>query len=125
MSRAARSILVFGIYLAILGAGLFVSPDAMLALFRQPPTQEPWLRVLGLVTLVLGFYYVTAARAEATSFFRATLWGRGLGAIVFAGLVSAKAAPAFILLMAALDGAGALWTWRALAGGRTEAPPAR
>ena len=114
MSRAARSILVFGIYLAVLGAGLFVSPDAMLALFRQPPAQEPWLRVLGLVSLVLGFYYVAAARADLTPFFRATLLGRGVGAVGFAAMVALGVLPAFVLLMAALDGIGALWTWSAL-----------
>jgi len=114
VSRAATSVLVFGSYLAVLGAGLLASPNRMLALFGQPPTQEPWLRVLGLVSLVLGLYYLSAARAEVTPFFRSTIRGRGIGAIVLAGLVVAKLAPAFVLLMAAADGIGALWTWRAL-----------
>ena len=114
MSRAARSILVFGIYLTALGAGLFVSPDAMLAIFRQPPTHEPWLRVLGLVSLVLGFYYIAAARADLTPFFRATLLGRGVGAVVFAAMVAVGIVPAFVLLMAAFDGLGALRTWSAI-----------
>ena len=119
MSRAAQSVLAFGAYLALLGAGLFVTPNGMLAIFAQPPTQEPWLRVLGLVSAVLGFYYVSAARGEATAFFRATVPGRALGAVVFTALVLTNAAPRFILLMAGLDGAGALWTWSALR------PPAR
>ena len=114
MSRAAASILAFGVYLAMLGAGLLTSPNRMLALFGQPPTAEPWLRVLGLVSLVLGLYYVSAARGEVTPFFRSTIWGRGIGAAVLAALVVSKTAPAFVLLMAALDGLGALWTWRAL-----------
>jgi|SoiMethySBSTD1v2_1073268.scaffolds.fasta_scaffold13953_17 hypothetical protein len=114
MSRAAASILAFGVYLAVLGAGLLAAPNRMLALFGQPPTAEPWLRVLGLVSLVLGLYYVSAARGEVTPFFRSTIWGRGIGAVVLAALVVAKTAPAFVLLMAALDGLGALWTWRAL-----------
>jgi hypothetical protein len=114
LSRAATSVLAFGAYLALLGAGLFTSPNGMLAIFGQPPTQEPWLRVLGLVSLVLGFYYVSAARGEATVFFRATIGGRALGAVVFAALALSGAAPRFILLMAGLDGAGALWTWSTL-----------
>ncbi len=114
MSRAAGSVLTFGAYLALLGAGLFVSPNGMLSIFGQPPTQEPWLRVLGIVSLVLGFYYVSAARAEVTPFFRATVLGRALGAVVFTALVVSGAAPRFVLLMAGLDGAGALWTWSAL-----------
>jgi hypothetical protein len=114
MTNAARSVLAFGAYLALLGAGLFAVPNVMLALFRQPPTQEPWLRVLGLVSLGLGYYYVSAARAEATPFFRATVRGRAAGAIVFAVLALSGLAPRFILLMAGLDAAGALWTRGAL-----------
>jgi len=114
VSRAAASILAFGAYLALLGVGLLASPNLMLALFGQPPTAEPWLRVLGLVSLVLGLYYISAARGEVTPFFRSTIWGRGIGAVVLAALVVAKTAPAFVLLMAVLDGLGALWTWRAL-----------
>jgi hypothetical protein len=119
VSRAAGSVLVFGAYLALLGAGLFVSPSGMLAIFGQPPTQEPWLRILGIVSLVLGFYYVSAARAEVTPFFRATIGGRALGAVVFTALVVLGAAPRFVLLMAGLDGAVALWTWSALRRPRT------
>ena len=114
MSRAARSILVFGIYLMVLGAGLIASPDTMLALFRQPPTHEPWLRVLGLVSAVLGFYYIGAARHGLTPFFRSTIWGRGIGAVAFTAMVALEILPSFVLLMAALDGLGALWTWSAL-----------
>jgi hypothetical protein len=114
VSRAATSVLGFGVYLALLGAGLFASPNGMLAIFGQPPTQEPWLRVLGIVSLVLGFYYVSAARNEVTPFFAATVRGRVLGAVVFTALVVSGAAPRFVLLMAGLDGAGALWTWSAL-----------
>ena len=34
---AARSIAAFGVYLLVLGAGLLLAPDAMLALFGRPP----------------------------------------------------------------------------------------
>ena len=114
MSRAAKTMLAFGVYLAIVGAGLAIAPDAMLAIFGRPPAQEPWLRLLGLVSLVLGFYYMGAARAELTPFFRMTLYGRAAGCAGFAAFALAGWAPRFVLLFAALDGAGALWTFMAL-----------
>jgi hypothetical protein len=114
MSRAAKTILAFGLYLASLGAALAIAPDAMLALFGQGPSHEPWLRLLGLVSLVLGSYYIGAARAELTPFFRMTLYGRAAGCVGFAATVGAGWAPRFVLLIAALDGAGALWTFREL-----------
>ena len=114
MSRAARSVLAFGIYLLVLGAGLLVVPNTLLALFRQPPTQEPWLRVVGLVVLVLGLYYVSAAREQVTAFFRWTLWGRPLAVVVLVALVLAGVAPAFVLILGAIDLMAAAWTFWAL-----------
>jgi len=110
MSAAAVSVLAFGIYLVALGTGLLLAPNVLLALFGRPPTSEPWLRVVGLVALVLGTYYVAAGRAEVTAFFGWTVKGRLFGAAVMAVLVAKGIAPAFVLLMAAGDAAGAAWT---------------
>ena len=119
---AARSVAAFGLYLAALGLGLACAPNVMLALFRQPPTGEPWLRILGVVAFVLGGYYLAAARGEAVVFFRASIRGRVVGAAAFAILVAAGIAPRFVLLMAALDALGAGWTWNALRRGESGAP---
>jgi hypothetical protein len=110
MSGAAWSVLVFGFYLVALGTGLILAPNLMLGLFGQAPTNEPWLRVLGLVALVLGTYYTAAARAGVAPFFAWTVKGRAFGAAVLAFLVFKGIAPAFVLTMAAADAAGAAWT---------------
>lgn len=114
VSRAAQTVLAFGFYLALLGSGLATAPDAMLAIFRQPPAHEPWLRLMGIVSLVLGGYYIGAARSELKPFFRMTVFGRAAGCAGFAACVGAGWAPSFVLLIAALDGLGALWTFSAL-----------
>jgi len=110
MSAAAVSVLAFGVYLMTLGTGLLLAPNFMLALFDRPPTYEPWLRVVGLVALVLGGYYYAAARTGIAAFFVWTVRGRLFGAAVMAILVVKGLAPAFVLLMAAGDAAGAAWT---------------
>ena len=114
MSAAARSIAVFGIYLLLLGTGLLLAPDAMLALFGRPPATDPWLRVVGIVSLVLSFYYLRAARAGVEAFFRWTIQGRPLAAVALAVLAAAGTLPPFVLLLAAVDLGGAAWTWMAL-----------
>ncbi len=43
MTRAGRSIQVFGIYLAALGLVLFLAPNILLTTFGFEPTQEPWI----------------------------------------------------------------------------------
>jgi hypothetical protein len=110
LSAAAVSVLAFGIYLVVLGTGLLLAPDFMLGLFGRPPTTEPWLRVVGLVALVLGTYYTAAARGGVAAFFGWTVKGRAFGAAVLALLVVKGIAPMFVLLMAAIDAAGAAWT---------------
>ena len=114
MSRAAVSILAFGVYLLVLGVGLLFFPDALLFLFGQPPTHEPWLRVVGLVVVVLALYYFSAAREEVTPFFRWTLVGRPLAVVGLVVLVATGRAPGFVLILGAIDALCAAWTWKAL-----------
>jgi len=122
VSRAAASVLAFGVYLLVLGIGLLLVPNTLLALFGQPPTREPWLHVVGLVVLVLGLYYLGAAREEVTAFFRWTLVGRPLALVVLIVLVAAGSAPAFVLILGAIDAVSAAWTWRALEIDRRRGP---
>jgi len=121
MSRAAHSILAFGVYLEGLGLGLLLAPDAMLSLFGQPPSSEPWLRVVGIVVLVLGLYYLNAAISGVRAFYRWTTWGRLVAAAILVVLAAARVTPAFVVILAAIDVAGVLWTWLAL---RAERGPA-
>jgi hypothetical protein len=114
VSAAARSVAAFGVYLLVLGAGLMLAPDLMLAIFGRPPATDPWLRVVGIVTLVLSFYYLRAARAGVETFFRWTVLGRPFAAAALVVLVAAGPLPPFVLLLAAADLAGAAWTWVAL-----------
>lgn len=118
MTAAARSVLAFGVYLLALGLGLLLAPDAMLALFGRPPATDPWLRVVGLVVIILALYYLSAARSGVEAFFRWTLWGRPLAAVALLVLMGAGVLPAFVALLAALDFAGAAWTAAALRGAR-------
>ena len=114
MSRAARSVLIFGTYMIAIAAVLIASPNALLALCRLPPTREVYIRVLGVVVLTLGLYYVAAARAEALAFFRWTVWGRPLVLAAFVVLVVFRLGPPILILFGAIDAAGAIWTAAAL-----------
>jgi hypothetical protein len=114
MSPAARSIRVFGAYLLLLALALLLSPNTLLGIFGMPPTDEVWIRVVGMLIGFLGFYYWQAARAELRALFRWTIPAR-LSVIAFFGaFVALGMAPPALLLFGAADAAAALWTWSAL-----------
>ncbi len=110
MSKPARSMLVFGIYLIANALLLVASPNTFLGLLGLAPTTEPWIRVLGIVVGVLGAYYVAAAWQELTGFFRATVWGRAIFLLGVALLVLLRLAPPVLIVFGLVDVAGALWT---------------
>ena len=114
MSKAAVSVFVFGCYILVNALVLIAAPNLMLAGLGLEPTREPWLRLLGLMTLALSFYYLLAAREEVTAFFRLTLWGRSIILIGTIGLAAAGLVPPVIVVFGVVDAAGALWTAVAL-----------
>lgn len=115
MTPAAKSVLVFGLYLVVVGLGLVAAPNPFLAPLGFPHvTDESWPRIVGVLTLCLATYYCLAARAEMTAFFRWTVYVRVgvflvLGAFVVLGL-----APKPVALLGAIDLGAALWTASAL-----------
>ena len=114
MTRAARSVYVFGIYLIVLGGVLIGSPNTLLALLQLPTTTEPWIHILGVPIMALGMYHISAARAELTPFFRASVWIRVFPLIILLVLAATRIVPPIIGGFGIVDGASALWTYLAL-----------
>jgi multidrug transporter EmrE-like cation transporter len=114
MTKAAKSLFVFGIYLCGLGAVLLLVPNLILRLFGAPPTNEIWIRVNGMFVLCLSFYYLQAARNNLTVFIRWTIWTRIAVIFYFAAFVLLLSAPKALLLFGVIDLLSAIWTWFAL-----------
>lgn len=111
MSQVARSVYIASVYVIGLGGGLVLIPDVVLGLFGMPPTDEIWIRMLGMMSVFLGLFQLMAARAELRSFFHLSVILRlsVLGFVVMF-IVTGLAAPIFILV-ALVDVLGAGWTW--------------
>ena len=114
MTKAARSVFVFGIYLVCTGLILFAVPNTLLAILRLAPTTEPWIRVLGIPIGVMGAFHIAAARANVVPFFRFTVWGRPLVLFGIAALVVFRFAPPILIVFGLVDAAGAVWTLTAI-----------
>jgi hypothetical protein len=119
MSNAAKSILFFGAYLLALGLILIVAPNPLLSLFDYPRTDEVWIRIVGMLLVGLGFFYVQAARAELTPFFRWSVFIRLPVMIVFAAFVLLGLATPVLILFGVVDLLAAIWTGVALRSSKT------
>jgi hypothetical protein len=121
MSRAARSVYVFGFYMAVLGVALVATPNLLLALNGLPATSEVWIRVVGVLVLCLAVYYLLAARHELTEFFRWTVFVRASVMVFFAAFVVLGFVRPVFVVFGVVDLAAATWTALALRSDRLAA----
>ncbi|GAB3378252.1 hypothetical protein [Lysobacter fragariae] len=114
MNSPVLTLKVWSVYVVATGLGLLFVPGLVLALLGLPPPGDIWVHVLGLVAVVLGFYYWAGAVTLTRSFFVATVFGRCLFFAGCVGLVLLAAAPWQVILLGAVDLVGAAWTGLAL-----------
>jgi hypothetical protein len=121
VSKAAFSVFAFSLYLFALGSVLVLVPNLLLGLFRFPEIHDVWVRVVGMLVLIIGGYYATAARHELTSMLRATVVGRLAVLVFFIAFAALGFAPPVLILFGVIDAAAAFWTALALRADATQA----
>jgi len=84
MTTASKLILVFGIYMVCVGAGFLWVPNFNLHLLSLQPSNDPWIRFMGLIILVVGGYYIYCSYHQQRAFYMATVIGR---IVIFIGAV--------------------------------------
>lgn len=114
MSHAATSAKVFALYLFVLGSMLVVAPNLLLTSFGVPPTTEVWIRLLGVLVVIIGVFTWVAARHEDRHFFVASVYSRmGLFGAITLFVIFQLASP-MLLLFGVVDLLGGLWSHLAL-----------
>ncbi len=76
MSRAAKSLFAFGIYVIGAGVSFLAAPSMAVSLLRLPPATDGWVRVVGLLALVIGTYDLIGSRAESIPYIKGSVWTR-------------------------------------------------
>ena len=114
MASAAFTVKAFGIYVVATGIGLTLAPNLVLGPLGIPESREVWLRLLGVLATVVGYYYIACASSNVRPFFVATVKGRLLFCALGIGLILFANAPWQILLFGLVDVVGAVWTHLAL-----------
>lgn len=110
MSKSAFSLRVFSIYMLIFGVVLIADPNWLLSLFGVPETHEVWIRIVGMLILIVGFMDFMASGNEMRLLFRWSVYARLAVAIFLIGFVVLASAPPILLLFGAIDAGGAIWT---------------
>ncbi len=116
MSKSALSLFVFGIYVLLLGIILMVIPNVLLTIFGLPATTEVWVRVVGMLVFLLGYYYIRAYRneKEMISFYRWTVHARASVIVFFIIFVALGFVTPLLILFGVVDLLAAIWTWKTL-----------
>ncbi len=114
MSKAARSVFVFGIYMMVAGSGFLTMPNIILPLFMFPATDEVWIRIVGFLMMIIGIYYIQTSRHEIKQFFSWTVQVRPMVLACFTILVLLGLANPMLIAFGIVDFLGAVWTWLAL-----------
>lgn len=114
MSKGARSIFIFGLYLGFLGIVLVITPNLLLGIFQLPSTNEVWIRVVGMLIFLIGIYYILAARKEMTDFFQWSVYIRSAVILFLTAFVLLNFVKPVLILVGVVDLLGAIWTGLAL-----------
>lgn len=110
MTGAARSVFVFGVYLLGQGLVLMLRPQTLLEPFGLPVPADAWVRVVGWCLVVLGAYYLQAARAGRVEFFKLSALIRLSQLGFFAVLVATQSTQPVMLAFSAVEAASGVWT---------------
>lgn len=110
MDSSTVSIFVFGIYLVFVGAGFLFIPNIVLPLFKFPRTNEPWIRVMAILVMIIALFYLVAACYILPVIYWTTVFGRIFVFLSFAALVLTKKAQPMLLMFGVIDLLGAAWT---------------
>jgi hypothetical protein len=114
MSPAAKSVCYFGFYLYLVGLMLIFLPNLFLKTFQLPATNEVWIRVVGVLAFIIGYYYHRSGVNNDQSFFKLTILARILVLVAFTAFVLLGYVSPILIGFGVIDVLGAAWTWSAL-----------
>ncbi len=114
MSAAGRSLFIFGIYRVIVGLLLVIVPNTLLGVLGLPGTSEVWIRVAGVLVLIIAFYDLQAGRKSMNDFILWSIIARASVILFLAAFVLLGFAQPMLLVFGAVEVIGAAWTLIAL-----------
>ncbi len=114
MNKIYKSLYGQMVFVIIAGLQLLFIPNVFFAMFGIPTTSENWIRLMGLLVLILSIYYYFLAKYGNDK----VVWGTVLGRLAFCFgeiiMVVLGLFPPIILAFAVVETSLTIWTWREL-----------
>jgi hypothetical protein len=110
MTSTAKSIFYYSFYMMGMGLVLLLIPNLILGLFGFAPTNDIWIRILGLLGLCAGMLYFYCGRTNQKGFFRISVPERIVFFLGIVGIVLFLPASPMLILIGSVDLFGAIWT---------------
>ena len=114
MSKSAFSLLIYSLYMLATGLVVMTYPNFLLGLFGVAPTTEGWIRLVGMLVFIVGYYDFMSARAGMVGFLRWSVYARFGAFVTFVAFVAFKFLPPIVILFGVVDAVMATWTAVAL-----------
>ncbi|HEY0680463.1 MAG TPA: hypothetical protein VGD17_19410 [Chitinophagaceae bacterium] len=114
MNDTAKSVMYFGFYLYLVGLALVFIPNVLLGVLRIEETREVWLRVAGVLTICIAYYYHRMGAGNNIHFAKLTIPTRVFVFLSFTVFAILDLVSPVIIGFGIVDLAGAMWTWSAL-----------
>jgi len=111
MSKSARSVFIYGIYLALNGLMLLIIPNILLNSLGIEPTNEVWIRLSGILLMAISVYYILGAKYELIVIMQATAFIRFTIIFFFTAFVLLKMVSPSIIIISIIDFLGGGWTF--------------
>ena len=110
MTPTAKSVFYYSFYMMTMGLGLLFIPSLILGALGFAPTNDIWIRILGLFAFCAGMLYFYCGRTNQTGFFRVSIIERIVFFLGMVGIVIFLGVSPMLILVGSVDLFGAVWT---------------
>ncbi|MBK8700708.1 MAG: hypothetical protein IPN29_14695 [Saprospiraceae bacterium] len=111
MSKSAKTLFYFGIYVLLTGLSILLVPQTFVTTLGLPDIPTGWARVIGLLVVVIGSYDLVIAKENATVLIRFSVFTRLFFALGVFFLVASQQMNTATLPLGVIDAVTAAWTW--------------
>ena len=112
MSRTSKSIIYFSFYMEIIGIVMIVFPQIVLKILSISPRADVVVRFLGMVDVLMGYYYLRAGIGgeKLRNFYQLTLHTRFATLVFLVLFIILWNVNPIVILFGLIDTGGAVWT---------------